>query len=104
VPIRQLLIRRPRHGRPGVPSGLAHNVPGEAVTGAVAALAWLGAVFVWPREAGFRCLAWSPEAGLTWVNVMLLISDEASHLSVPIRFRGVSCTDSCTRQLSGHGF
>ena len=42
-------MRGMRHGRPGVPSGLAHNVPGEAVAGAVAALAWLGAVFVWPQ-------------------------------------------------------
>jgi hypothetical protein len=32
-----------------VPSVLAHNAVGEAVTGAVIALAWLGAVFVWPQ-------------------------------------------------------
>jgi hypothetical protein len=39
------------------------------------------------REAGLRCLAWSPEAGLTWVNVMRLVSDEASRLSAHTRFR-----------------
>ena len=53
------------------------------------------------REAGFRCLAWSPEPGLTWVNVMRFVSDEASRLSVHTPFQGVSCTDSCTRQSSG---
>ena len=39
------------------------------------------------REAGFWCLAWSHEARLTWVNVMRLVSDEASRLSVQTWFR-----------------
>ena len=30
------------------------------------------------REAGFWCLTWSLEDGLTWVNVIHLVSDEAS--------------------------
>jgi hypothetical protein len=45
----RLQMRRPQRWRPRVPSALAHNGPGEAVTGAVAGLAWLGAVFVWPQ-------------------------------------------------------
>jgi len=52
------------------------------------------------REAGFRCLAQSLEVGFTWVNMMRLVSDEASRLSVQTPFREVSCTDSCTRQSS----
>jgi hypothetical protein len=55
------------------------------------------------REAGFRCLAWSLEAGLTRVNAMRLVSDEASRLSVHNPFGGVPCTDPCTRLSNGPG-
>jgi hypothetical protein len=51
------------------------------------------------REAGFRCLAWSPAARLTWPDVMRLVSEETSRLSVHTSFRGVSCTDSCTPDI-----
>ena len=47
-----------------------------------------------------RGLSQFPEPGLTWDNVMRLVPDEASRLSVYGWFRGASCADSCTRQSS----
>jgi hypothetical protein len=48
------------------------------------------------REAGFRCLAGSPEAEPAWANVMRIVSDAVNRLTVRTSSRGVSCTDSCT--------
>ena len=59
------------------------------------------------REAGFRYLALSLEEGLTWVNVIRLLSDGASRLSVcsPVDYptgRAAGMAGPTPRQVSYH--
>jgi hypothetical protein len=84
---------------PTLPSRLPSKTPHR--TYAHAAIRRCTSLGYEKSEAGLRCLARSLEARLTWVNVMRLVSDKASRLSVHTPFREVPCTDSCTRQSSG---